>query len=394
MKKIAISLLALTLAVFLAAPAMAEFEPYGSVRIGTFWKNVDRADDDADDDSDLVMPLGDFSHFGAKFTTGDLGGRVELGLAGDEDHNAVHIDLLYGTWDYGGGTIKVGQDYTPYIFKSAQVAPGTMDLENYFIGYGCLWDSWQPQIELKLENGFYVALIQPEAEVSSAMKNNIRGYVLAEAVADGDVDPDDEGDMMVFDLLFDELIDDELDIDTTLPKICVGYDFKTEGLCLNPGFAYNTYNIEVGDDIDESITSYLLYVNAKVPLDMVDLQGSVHYGQNLGDFGLAGREAAAYALFDGDNNVEDSTCYGGYIQAAFKVDPATITIGYGYAQSENDEAGDDADQQQSYFVNAKIPIADTFFVVPEYSYYDQMDNAAGNEEDDTWYFGLKWQMDF
>ena len=82
------------------------------------------------------------------------------------------------------------------------------------------------------------------------------------------------------------------------------------------------------------------------------------------------------------------------LQAAFKVDPATITIGYGYAQSENDVAGDDADQQQSYFVNAKIPIADTFFVVPEYSYYDLMDDADGEEENDTWNFGVLLRMDF
>ncbi len=85
---------------------------------------------------------------------------------------------------------------------------------------------------------------------------------------------------------------------------------------------------------------------------------------------------------------------GGYVQAAVKVDPATIALGCGYTQSENDVLGNEEDEQMSYFVNAKIPMSDTFFVVPEFSYYDAMEDAMGNDEPEAWYLGLKWQMDF
>ena len=127
---------------------------------------------------------------------------------------------------------------------------------------------------------------------------------------------------------------------------------------------------------------------------MADIQFSLHYGQNLGDFGLWNREDAAYAHIDPNNKIEDSDCYGGYLQVAFPIDPATITMGYGYVQSENDVSGHDEDEQQSYFIQAKIPIADTFYVVSEFSYYDQMEDANGDDEPESWFLGLLWRMDF
>ena len=369
MKKIGVSLLAVTLALFLAVPAMAEFNPYGSVRIGTFWQTYTPSDGmellGADDDSDLVMDLGNYSRFGAKVMTGDIAGRVEFGFKGDTADACSR--LLYGTWDFGSGTLLVGQDYNPYTNISAQIAPAPIkdpfdvtaagtsqynDLDNGFIGYGCLWDVRDPQIRVDMTNGLYVSFIKPEAPSMAGMNTNV-----------------------------------------TMPKICVGYKYKAEGISLNPGVAYNTVEYEnVG--WSEDFASYLVYLNGKAPLGMADIQWSLHYGQNLGNFGLKGREAAAYAQVDAAGDVEDSDCFGGYVQVAFPVDPATITLGYGYVQSENDVLGKDEDAQSSYFVNAKIPIADTFFVVPEISFYDGMDDANGNEEDDVLYVGLKWQMDF
>lgn len=375
MKKIAIGLLVLTLAVFFAVPAMAEFKPYASLRLITGWYDYTGNDTGGQDDEDLWWEISDFSRFGGKFQAGDISGHVEFGLKGDGfGANAAYTRLLYGTWDFGGGNLIVGQDYNPYTFIAAQNAPrdavgtgaGTkraIDGENYFIGYGCLWDSRQPQVKLKMDNGFYVSLIQPETASSVA------GFTIPAGVG--------------------------IDEDTTLPKMCVGYEFKAEGFTLNPGFVYNTYELQIDAlDWEEDIDSYLLYLTGKAGVGVADLQWSLHYGQNLGDFGLWSREDAAYAHIDADGDVEDSDCYGGYVQVAFPIDPATITLGVGYVQSENDVAGDDQDEQMSYFVQAKIPLADTFWVVPEFSYYDQMDDANGNEEPEAWFLGLMWRMDF
>jgi len=361
MKKIGVSLLAVSLVVFFAIPALAQFDPYGSVRVGTFWEDYDPNITGVDDDADFVMPLGDFSNFGAKFHTGDLHGHVQLALEGDEDHNGVELELLYGTWDFGGGTLLVGQDHTPYTLVSDQVAPGQMfDLDNGFIGFGALWDGYEPQIMLEMSSGLYVSLIQPETAES-----------LHAAVPPG----------------WEE--------DTTIPKICVGFKHETEGMSVNVGVAYNTYEAEIAAiNWEEDIDSYLIYVGGTAALGMVDLQWNLHYGQNLGDFGMVDREDAAMAQIDATLDIEDSDCLGGYLQASVKVDPATITVGCGYTQSENDVLGRDEDEQFSCFVNAKIPMADTFFVVPEFSFYDMMEDAMGNNEPEVWCLGLKWQMDF
>ncbi len=369
MKKVGLTLLAVTLALLLAMPAMAEFKPYASVRLLTGWSNYDPNVAGQDDDEDLTWALSDISRFGAKFQTGDLGGRVEFGIRGEG--NDISSRLIYGTWDFGGGTLLVGQDWTPYTYWSDQIAPrlaplgrnpSNYEAENGFVGYGCLWDSRQPQLKLKLANGFYAALIEPHT-------------VSRERAGDSE------------------------DLDRTLPKIVLGYDIKTESLYLNPGVAYNTYDVDGVTDggkivDDESIDSWLIYLNGKIALGMADLQGSIHYGQNLDDFGLFNRENAATAQIQADGDVEDSDCWGGYLQVAFKVDPATITLGYGYVQSENDAAGREDDEQQSYFANAKIPIAETFFVVPEISFYDHMEDANNNDEADAWWVGLLWRMDF
>ena len=406
MKKIAVSLLALTLAVFLAVPAMAEFEPYAEVKLITGWSDIQGNDAEPGkslggteypytqrDDEDLAWDLCDFSVFGAKFKTGDLGGHVEFEVFGSHDgtgahDNAVEIALMYGTWDFAGGTVKVGQDYAPYTFKSAQIAPNPLrqalglaereiDGQNRFIGYGCLWDWYEPQIELRLDNGFYVALIQPEV-----------------------VDEADMADIMNSVLGPGTFQEENVDVDTDIPKIVVGYEFKTEGLMLNPGFAYHICEYtDKSNDWDADIDSYLLYLNTKVDVGPATVQGSFHYGENLGNFGLENREAFAYAMAEAGGDIEDAVSYGGYIQVAFPVDPVTITLGYGYTRSETDsnaietEYGGDTDEQQSYFVQAKIPIAETFFIVPELSYFDMMD-IGDYDEPEAWFAGIMWQMDF
>lgn len=376
MKKIAISLLALTLGVCLAAPAMADFDPYGSIRLSTFWVENDPSAAGARNDHDLWFELHDISRFGAKFKTGDIGGRVEFGLrgVGETGGDNAYTRLLYGTWDFGGGTLLVGQDYPEYTFCSAQVAPRTnvtannsanphlIDGENAMYGYGCLWEARKPQIEIKMDNGLYVELLRPERDP--------RGITITTMLPGGETD-------------------------TTLPKMVVGYNLKTENLFLGPGVAYNRYNYESGA-FDEWIESYLIYLKGKAALGMIDLQWNLHYGQNLADFDLWGRELAAAAQYDAArNDVENSECFGGYAQVGFNIDPATITLGYGYSQSENDRLGlGDIDEQQTCFVQSKIPIAETLFVVPEFSYYDGADDSSGNKEDDEWALGMMWRADF
>jgi hypothetical protein len=347
---------------------------------------------DAEDDDDLNWDLADISRFGARGQVADIYGVVELGLRGSKNaasyapsnyprdgrtnsrqwvNRQVYTRLLYGKWDFGGGNLIVGQDYTPITFPSAQQAPGIFNLQNGFIGTGCMWDRRWPQIKVNMENGLVLAAVETYAGTA------VTG---AEAPPVGTVAGGD--------------------YDVAIPKLHISYDFKREGLYLAPGFGYNTFNYDdtgQGGVFDDNIDSYVLYLKGKWDPGSVAFQFAAHYGQNINDFGILGRHAttAAGAIVDPvTGSIEDSTDFGGYIQLAFKVDPTTISLGWGYVSDENDAAGPEADESMSIFVNCKVPIAETFFITPEFSWVDAMDNAMGVEQADSWHLGMTWQMDF
>jgi len=383
MKKIAISVLALTLAVLLATPAMAaKIEPYASMRMGTYWSTVDPNVDGMDSDSDLNMDLADISRFGARGQVGDIYGVVEVGLRGSKNdagygvsdstayyNRQVYTRLLYGKWDFGAGNLLVGQDYTPITFPSAPQGPGIFNLQNGFISVGCMWDRRWPQVKVTLDNGLILAAVEAYAGT------NVAGYEAPPAgtMAGGDYD-------------------------VTIPKLYIAYEFKREGIYLSPGFGYNTYDYDdtgMGGTFDDTVDSYVVYLKGKWDPGAVGFQFAGHYGQNINDFGILGRPAAAGGRVSAaTGELEDATSWGGYIQVAFKVDPTTISLGWGYVSDENDAVGPEADEKMGIFLNCKVPIAETFFVTPEITWWDGMDNAMGVEEADSWHLGLTWQMDF
>ncbi len=393
MKKFGTCLVALTLAVLLAAPAMAaSITPYGSMRLGTYWVNHEFNDyapltwTTDEDDSGLMINIATISRFGAKGQVGDIYGQAELGIVGGENNVeytaggnplSVYTRLLYGKWDFGGGTLTIGQDYTPVTYTSAQQGIGifddylsqSYDLQNAFIGAGTLWDSRRPQIRLNLDNGFYVAAIQ----------TNTAARPQGDTVATGDVD-------------------------VILPKMVVGFNFKKEGLYLGPGVAYNSYNYNdeavAGGTFDDSITSWILFLHGKVDLGAAALKFTGHYGENLGNYAISARSNRydgtlnASSAYVNGTDVDNATCYGGWVQAAFALDPGTLTLGWGYSSSENTDIGAEKDDLMGVFVNYKIPITDNFSATPEFDYWDGMENADGDTDPDHWALGVTWQMDF
>lgn len=416
MKKFAVILLALGLVAAFTLPAMAEgITPYASVRLGTFWANHDYDNNNYnptwttdEDDGGWLMDLDDISRFGAKGTVGDIYGQVELGLVGVENEseytstitskgsNGVYTRLLFGRWDFGSGTLTVGQDYTPTTYISGQQGPGifddqntqSYDLQNAFIGVGCLWDSRRPQIRVNLDNGFYFGIVKPQ---DAAAPQGLTSTAPVNA-----------------------------DVDVTLPKMLIGFDYKTEGLYISPGFTYNTYDYDnkaAGGTFDDDITSWILFVKSKIDLGSAVLKVAVHYGENLGDYGISGRNnkynpvrtgttrydpSRAYVKSDG-TTVEDADCWGGYLDVAIPVDPYTIGLGVGYSSSKNDgfsennTAGstfDNEDELLGYYVNCKIPITDNFSATPEFDYWDGMKNVENKDDPDHWFLGITWQVDF
>jgi hypothetical protein len=349
MKKLLVGLFAVAMVVAFTAPAMAaDWNFYGSARMSTF---SDTSDISADDDERVTTwALQGNSRVGAKVKANDngIGGRFEYG-------SGPNLRLLYGTWDFGGGELLIGQTYTPTTdFISNQVWGTDMDL----IGWGMPYGGRQPMIRLKT-GGFQVALVTPKTSLPAGET----GAALA-----------------------------------TLPKVEAAYKLKTDMFFIRPYVGFNTYDIDGGSG--DSITSWLGGFTFGVTPGPFYFKGGAFYAMNPAEYGLSG---AVSATSDGIS-VNDVDSWGFQALAGFKINDAfTVEAGAGataYDQDENrdiadaiDTDFDDADVVNiAYYGNATITLTPGFFIVPEIGFIDREDK--GQNDDDTFYIGAKWQINF
>ena len=339
MKRFSMALCFSALALLLATPALADFSLYGSVRMATYLMEG-TGDVYGDYDSDVNWELQSNSRIGGKFNTEEIGGRFEFGT-GDSDGD-VWLRLMYGTWDFGKGTLLIGQDYTLYGYGSWEVA----NEDNGFAGLGDSYDGRLPQIRVELDNGFWAAAIKNHAQKMKV---------------------------------------DTADYDYWLPKLAIGYMHDVGFMSYGASLAYQTYELN-----EKSVDSYLAAFNWKTAAGPVALQGNIFYGQNLEDFGMQDWVGTGYGAYE---NGEDATTLAGYVQLAHEFGKVLAVAGVGYKADDSD-AYAEKDEQFGYFVQAHFPVAKNFTIIPHYTVYDLMDDQNGNDQGDLYFAGIKWQMDF
>jgi len=348
MRKLLALLAAVAFVVAFTVPAMAaDWGFYGSARMGTFMESDSKeVGTTGYDDDDLGWGLQSNARIGANVKAGDIGGRFEYGHT-----TTVNLRLLYGTWNFGGGTLLVGQDYTPLnVFQSNQVWAGDADL----LPYGGIYDGRRPQITLSMA-GFKLALVQPATAT-------IAGFA-------------------------------SVDTDTTLPKIEASYKLKAGPAALTFLLGYNTYDVVGATDNTVGIDSTFMGLAFNVGLGAAYVNGNVYMGKNLGPFGMWEQGANDPTITGTQVNDNDSMGY--VLVAGFKVsDTIGLEAGYGHQESELDVAGSKTDDTDSYYVQATINLAKGCFIVPEIGKVDFKDSAAGTKQGDTTYYGAKWQINF
>ncbi|MCP4711474.1 MAG: hypothetical protein GY869_22870, partial [Planctomycetes bacterium] len=184
------------------------------------------------------------SRFGAKVKANDngIGGRFEYGTG-------VNLRLLYGTWDFGGGTLLIGQDYTPSCSGNAWISNQVWGVDNDLIWYGMPYIGRQPQIKLKV-GGLQFALSKPKL---------------------GDI----AGGTEV----------------AKLPMIEVSYEVKTDMFFFRPYAGFNTYEIEATED--ETITSWLGGFTFGVTPGAFFVKGGAYYSLNPQSYGISMESAIA-----------------------------------------------------------------------------------------------------
>ncbi len=244
MKKLTVLFVALAM-VFGAMPAFAQDKAdwsfYGQARMWTAWESVDKetlAGGDAgskagawnpgigglavQDDDVLDWQLQSNSRIGANVKWGSVGGNFEFGNEGAAGTVGGSADLratfrqLYGTWNFGPGTLIVGKTYTPYFFLvSGLCGPGGGECNG--IGFGSIYAGRRAQVTLQM-GGFKFGLVEPETRFSPLMTSAGPRLLLHKTVL--------------------HLV---LDVDQTLPRFEASYTFNLGPAALFLGGLYNRY---------------------------------------------------------------------------------------------------------------------------------------------------------
>ena len=160
---------------------------------------------------------------------------------------------------------------------------------------------------------------------------------------------------------------------------------------------YNTFQVTDQNKKEYDVDTWIVGAGAKADFGPAYISGNIYAGQNAGhmitvsvdgdnkgDDGLAEIDDATGKMYDND-------VMGLILVAGYKVNNMfTFEAGYGYAQTELDQAGAKEDEVYTYYIQSTITLAPGVYVIPEIGVLDG--EEAGDEE--TTYYGAKWQINF
>ena len=360
MKKLFVLLGAVVLVVAFTAPSFAaEWSFYGSSRVSMFWTSRDPGDTlgpEGDDSfTDYNMGLQGNARIGANVKANDnLTGRFEYG-------GTANMRLLYGTYDFGGFKLKVGQDYRPVGHSTSNQTFGS---DNGMTSWGGIYAGRHGQVEGKF-GGFSIALVAPPSEV-------------------GITDPETG-------------IKYGVNTKITYPMLDAAY------VGAAGGFSWKVYGSYAGFDAigpgpdyqKEAVNGYILGGGAKLPLGPVSLGASAYVGKNIGNVAAYTETGSGFAGWDSDaEKIRDSNNWGWVFVIGFKMsDMFGFEGGLGSAYSDMEDT--DYDQTASaWYVQANIAFAKGVFIVPEIGQVTLGDDLSGVDNGKNTYYGLKWQINF
>jgi len=377
MKKLLIAVFAAFMVAAFAIPAIAgTWNFYGSARMQTWSAKLSKEKAESMnykyDDRDTTWDLQGNSRIGAKVKAGDISGGFEYGTG-------VNLRKLYGVWNFGSGSLLVGQTYTPVnLFYSNQV----YDTDANLLNVGGVYNGRRPMIQVSVQ-GFKLALVKPKVEV---------GDIKAAAAEHYEID-NDPTSPTYGSLKKVAAVAGYSDTDTTIPKIEASYSFKVGPAAIDLCGGYNTFKLVNATDHEESLTSYVLALGVRLAFGPGYVNADVFTGKNVGNYGLwiEGQHTATGT----QSNIEDVKTIGALGVVGYKVnDMLTLEAGCGYTAADSDDSSLEKDKTQAYYVQAVISPAKGVYIIPEIGKYDYKDDTSGADEGTKTYFGAKWQINF
>lgn len=340
MKKLMVLVAALAMvAGFAMNAAAADWNFYGSARVATFFTDLDVADT-----TNYEQGLQGNARIGANVKVSDeLTARFEYGTG-------VNTRILWGEWNFGAGSLGIGQHYTPLnYFYSNQVYGSDNDL----LAQGGVYSGRESMIRLKF-GGFEIAALAPKDTLIAGSGTEV-----------------------------------------SMPGIEANYNMVMDAFSFNLGAGYQTYELLGTATGDHDVDSYVVAFGAKTGFGPVSIGGNVYVGENIGNIMALSLDGDnnwgdGGAEFDG-TNVVDNEAMGFILVASFKAnDMFGFEAGYGYAEAETMGGAGDDNEVQSYYVQSTITLAPGVFITPEIGMFDGKE--GGSEE--TLYYGAKWQINF
>jgi len=299
-----------------------------------------------------------------------LSGRLELGLQGtDGSDGNVTTRKIFGVWDFGPASLKIGKDYGPaHQFVSGQV----FDLDDDglgddgLLGNGFAYSGRPGQIALNIGR-FIIALITPKTrDLTTADGTG--------STATGD-------------------------IDTVIPKIEASWDITYDAFSFKLIGGYNFYKIEdaialAGGTEDIDVSSYIIGADASYYFGPAYIRTGLSYTRNGGNAGWEGNAAT----WDGDGDSNDNdTLMAGLVAGVRVGDMLSFEAGAGYRQDDPKDAAagfDNKQKQLAYYFQSVIMLAPGVYLIPEVGYLERGDNAKDEDLGNKLYYGAKWQIDF
>jgi hypothetical protein len=382
MKKLFVILAAVALIWAFAAPASAvDWNFYGSARMATFYTADDFGDQTnaqgSDDDDGTQWDLQGNSRLGARVKGEEVSGRIEFGITDDVPGGGnVSSRLVYGTWNFGAGTLKIGKDYTPVSqFISAQ----TFAVDLGLLGIGTYYGYRQGQAALTF-GGFELALVtQNDVDINAGPTGyaniNYGGPSAGTAGASSNGDPD-----------------------SYFPKVEAKWGMALDAFSFNIMGGYQYYKLEdvvdgAGNKDDVDVTSWVIGGDLGFNFGPAYIRAAVSYDQNGGQGGWYSLDG----YWDGDDDMKDTNVLQGAIVVGFKMsDMVSFEGGFGVADQKVDVSGLDDSTPYSVYVNSTIGLANGVWIIPEVGYFNWDSNGASNNDDlgEQFYLGAKWQIDF
>ena len=383
------------LLVFMTGSAYAaDWNFYGSARVNTTYTKFEQDPFSSTaaifglaqgtDTNNYEQKLYGNARIGAKVKVSDeLTGRFEYGTLG-----GVNVRILWGEWNFGSGSLGVGQNYTPLIFPYSNQ---TYSIDGFNKGdhnmstFGMLYGSRKAMIRLKFGN-FQIAAVEPKLNVA------VMGYSIG---AGGAAPPVAQPSTEV-----------------KIPSIQAKYkyDFSMGHVAMAGG--YQTFDVVSGAN-SYSVDSWLVGLGGRLNVGAFYFKGNVWGGSNVGNMAdilvngslFSTQSSAGAGNLDGDGfgyaqysdgtmaaqGLTDRDAIAGLLVAGYEIRKGLyLEAGYGYVKTELDMEGSSKDDAITYYLQSTIFLAPGVFLTPEVGRADMRQDG----QPVATYFGIKWQINF